>query len=883
MKKWRTWSIVAAAALVLAAVIGYWAHTTQQRDEWHEIWLPLSLRARVRMADYYVDNSAPCPGLGTLANPWCDFSQINTLVAGDTLHIRGGAAAHQVYDEPEINITVSGTAANPITVQPYSSEMVELRSPAAQYIFDIHGDWVVINGKATTQFYLNKHNRSGAGAVYVRDTASDCTVQYCEIANVRWAGAMVRSRGDRATFAYNDIHTGYNGPADDCPGIQIQDGDDVIIEYNNIYNVHGDCVNVDDTPPAAQTTIIRYNTLWTSLGECAENGIDVKAGGTAGSPSLIYGNTLYGFRSCTATCGGSGNNRGEAIGIRNDADYVTAYDNEIYDSSTAFVIDDNVRGVILRRNVIHDMANEADDPHADSLSAFWIRARNADIYHNTVDSAQISVYVYSAVDVVIENNIFHDCGNVTGAALPGYSADYNLWEGCTQTLPGAHDVTGQDPRFVDAAGNNYRLQDNSPAIDRGRDIGLSFNGAAPDLGAYEWEESPPVPPVLPPPPSAVGGGAAEYQVWLQDWDGDRIAVFTGTGRETGGLLSFSFLKLLRKPGQYVLRIDGTDERINDFTLDFQVEFWRRDRFGDLDWYKVFEAFHRAEGKRFAESGQRLYESRGDHYNVLLLAEPIFYAAGSTYATKSGPAETVAKAYVNENIGPAATSPPRDYAGVMPGLTIEADGATGASWPSSGRARRNLLDVLVELAEYAPADFMIDGTGAATFEFRWAPDQWGDDKTWGNAGGLPAVSFDARLNNLRNLSYDYDRKNEINICHVLGQGSGEDRRVVTRTSGAESDSPWNARAVCRDARNTYETAALNRKGDEVLDKMRARVQTTVDVAQTVATRFGRDWDIGDLVTVRDTAFDFEATQKIVGVRVDLANDGTENIQAIMEDP
>lgn len=372
---------------------------------------------------------------------------------------------------------------------------------------------------------------------------------------------------------------------------------------------------------------------------------------------------------------------------------------------------------------------------------------------------------------------------------------------------------------------------------------------------------------------------AEYQVWLKDYDGSRIAIFAGTGRETGGLQSLRFEKLLRHAGQCIVEIDGTDERIEYFQTDCQVEVWRQDTIGGLSWYKVFEAFHRGDEWRQDESGRDIYVSTGQHYNILLTAEPIRYASGSIYVNKSGPCETVAKEYTDENIGPSATSPPRDSAGVMPGLTIEADGATGADW-EGGRANKNLLDVLVELADYAPADFMIVGTGAATFEFQWRESQWGEDRTWGNAAGIPAVVFDPLLGNCRNVLYTYDRTSETNVCYVLGQGAGEDRRVVTRTSGAETDSPWNRRAVARDARNTYETDALNDKGDDVLDKSRARVRTQVDVAQTTATRFGRDWDIGDLVTVHYR--DISVNQKIIGARVEVSNDGSEVITAMMED-
>ena len=373
---------------------------------------------------------------------------------------------------------------------------------------------------------------------------------------------------------------------------------------------------------------------------------------------------------------------------------------------------------------------------------------------------------------------------------------------------------------------------------------------------------------------------AEYQVWLKDHNGLRVAVFAGTGRETGGLQSVRFEKLLRHAGQCVIEIDGTDERIAYFQLDYQVEVWRHDTIGNLDWYKVFEAFHRGDEWRQDESGRDIYAATGQHYNVLLTAEPIRYTAGSAYTNKNGACETVAKAYVNENIGPAATAPPRSSSGVMPGLTIQADAGTGATW-TGGRANKNLLDVLVELADTAPADFMVVGTGAAAFQFQWRANQWGEDRTWGNAAGIPAVVFDPLLGNCRNVLYTYDRTSETNVCYVLGQGAGSERRIVTRTSGAETDSPWNRRATARDARNTYSDAALNDKGDEVIDKARARVRTQVDVAQTTATRFGRDWDIGDLVTLRYR--NISVSQKVIGVRVEVTNDGSETIQTMMEDP
>jgi len=373
---------------------------------------------------------------------------------------------------------------------------------------------------------------------------------------------------------------------------------------------------------------------------------------------------------------------------------------------------------------------------------------------------------------------------------------------------------------------------------------------------------------------------AEYQVKLKNWNGGVVALFAGTGRTVGGLQSIRFDKRLRTVGQFAVEIDGTDERIDLFDLDYQVEIWRRDRAGGLDWYVIFEGFHRSDEYRQDQSGQEVFVSRGHHYNCLLSAEPIYWLTGTAQARKSGAAETVAKAYVDENVGPGATSPPRLAAGVMPGLTVEADGGTGATW-SGGRQFKNLLDTLTELADFAPADFMVVGTGPATFEFQWRADQWGYDRTRGNAEGNVPVVFSPQLGNVRNINYLYSRMTEVNVCYVIGQGAGVLRRTVTRTSGHEDDSPWARRAVARDSRNTAGTSALNDKGDEVLEKQGSRVKMVCTVKQTPATRFGRDWDVGDLVTVEYRSF--STTQKIVGVQVGVNQGGEETVQAIMEEP
>ena len=70
------------------------------------------------------------------------------------------------------------------------------------------------------------------------------------------------------------------------------------------------------------------------------------------------------------------------------------------------------------------------------------------------------------------------------------------------------------------------------------------------------------------------------------------------------------------------------------------------------------------------------------------------------------------------------------------------------------------------------------------------------------------------------------------------------------------------------------------GDAILDKQRAKRTIQFDAQQTIATRYGRDWDLGDLVTVKLRGMTWN--QKVVGVFVTLDANGTETIRPECED-
>jgi hypothetical protein len=247
--------------------------------------------------------------------------------------------------------------------------------------------------------------------------------------------------------------------------------------------------------------------------------------------------------------------------------------------------------------------------------------------------------------------------------------------------------------------------------------------------------------------------------------------------------------------------------------------------------------------------------------------------------RTGVCSTVQRAYVAANIGPGARW-------ATPGLVLGADANAGAI--VTGRARFvPLLELLQSLALASAAaagaepGFRVVQAGTA-LEFQ----------TYGVADRTAFVILSPLLGNLTAFEYDMDGP-EVNHVVVGGGGEGTARLFVEHEEPG-SQATWNRRVQAfRDRRDTDDPVELAQAADEELAEKAERAALTVSPVDTEAVAYGRDYWLGDRVTVvvtQDGATPEAAPEPLVEVqdivrevRITLTPDGAERVEPSVGTP
>lgn len=353
----------------------------------------------------------------------------------------------------------------------------------------------------------------------------------------------------------------------------------------------------------------------------------------------------------------------------------------------------------------------------------------------------------------------------------------------------------------------------------------------------------------------------------------KIRVYTPQGTQLAEIVDFFSLGYSRRvnaPGMMQYTLDGNHYSIALLEDKSQVEIWRRDTSAGIDWYCDFYGIYRKAKLSYPDN---YYFTATCPGQLSLLGWRInaFDAGLADFSEFTGvAAETVCKRLVQYNFTSDATvANGRDRAGNMtyPGtISIQADNGQGNSITRSF-ARKNVLTILQGLGgNVGGGDFDLVKMAAATWEFRWYLSQLGEDRT-------STAIFSTDLDNMANPTYEYDAINEATVAIVGGQGT-ESARTVSVVTGDNYEVATNDIEMFIDGRQLDTAAMLTNEGDQELDAAKARTKFTYDILQTYASRYGRDYFLGDLVTARWGSI--SETQQIKGVTVSVKRDGSDTI-------
>jgi hypothetical protein len=396
-------------------------------------------------AEFYIAPGGSDGNNGSIGSPFGTFDfAIDNINPGDTLFVRGGT--YNLNTLIQIRNNDGGTAANPINIWSYPGE-----SP----ILDFNSMTVAWGGTSGRGIQID----NGANYIHIKGL----TIQNARDNGI-WSGANYGK--------FEQIVTRWNGDS----GMQLSD----FASYNSILNADsyenydpslngenadGFAIKFADLGPGNS---VKGSRAWGN----SDDGWDMwgSNGGALVDDCWSFDNgiLLPQFIAKDALELGdvtAGNFRGDATGFKLGQDGGAHVINRVlaWGNLNGIDINGNGTGVIINNSVGFD--NDRN----------W--------YFDETAAQTENLHV-------LKNNISYS-GNTSDEFLSGVIHSFNTWNGISVNSAdflSLDDTIARGPRNPDGSlpiSNFLRLVSDSNLIDAGTDVGLPFNGSAPDLGAFE--------------------------------------------------------------------------------------------------------------------------------------------------------------------------------------------------------------------------------------------------------------------------------------------------------------------------------------------------------------------------------------------------------------
>lgn len=423
--------------------------------------LMLGLSAGASASTYYVATGGSDTAAGTKAAPWKSLARAQTTaVGGDTVYVRGGtysitkgvnSCASQTDMVNAILLNKSGATSSPIKYLAFTGEkpvfdFSKMTDNCRVKGFNVSASWIILKGleiKGVPQGNYLNHESWGVwvnGSHNVFDTLN--------VHNIQGAGVFIQNGGYNLVLN-TDSHDNYDPKTSNGAG-QSGDGFGAHIKASNPGNVFRGC------------------RAWNN----SDDGFDLI---NAYSSVTIENSWAWshGYLPGTTTSLAAGNGNGFKIGGYGGV-YVAGAPKHIVRQSVAF--NNKASGFYANH---HPVANDYF---------------NNTSYNNGIDFNMRGINSSGgAVNLgTLRNNIA--LGGTLLANTSGANMRYNSWDAATGVSVSSADFSSVSTSGWNAARQSdgslpvlskLHLVSGSDLINKGGNVGLSYTGSAPDLGAFE--------------------------------------------------------------------------------------------------------------------------------------------------------------------------------------------------------------------------------------------------------------------------------------------------------------------------------------------------------------------------------------------------------------
>lgn len=380
---------------------------------------------------------------------------------------------------------------------------------------------------------------------------------------------------------------------------------------------------------------------------------------------------------------------------------------------------------------------------------------------------------------------------------------------------------------------------------------------------------------------------AEYEVWLSKNDGTRLINLTHQ------VESLQYAKTVNGFGAFGVTLSAFKKFPVSLRPDLIVEIWRTPSQGDngLNRLQFYGMLRKWEFIHDSATRRRLVLSGVDQNH--LLARRIIYAkAGSVDAQVNNIEVDSAMWYVVQKHLTAPTITER----TMPDCRLGPRNKSGNKI-SMSFAYKNLLTVLQEMSQtsrsqgneiFFALETSLGASGSTnerftipTFTFRTFHQFPGKDRRWSGLGsGDASAIFGEEWGTLGSSQIIYDHATEASYILAAGQGEGDGRRWSTAwNEDALQQSRWGWIERFQDARSEEDAISLSAVTFKALADARAKLRIKGRILDVPNSRYGRNWDFGDYITIDVFGEYYDAIIRSLLVKVD--SSGKETVDARVE--